>query len=100
MIRRPPRSTLFPYTTLFRSLRFGTHNSTHVDAPWHYNSTIQGERAQTIDELPLETFLGPGVVLTFTDRADGETIEAPDVERSLAEAGHDLQPGEIGRAHV
>ena len=34
-------------------LRFGTHNSTHVDAPWHYNSTIQGERAQTIDELPL-----------------------------------------------
>src|SRR3712207_8062815 len=24
MIRRPPRSTLFPYTTLFRSNRFGT----------------------------------------------------------------------------
>src|SRR2546430_5328716 len=24
MIRRPPRSTLFPYTTLFRSLGFGT----------------------------------------------------------------------------
>src|SRR3989442_4457497 len=23
MIRRPPRSTLFPYTTLFRSNRFG-----------------------------------------------------------------------------
>src|SRR5438445_6806392 len=23
MIRRPPRSTLFPYTTLFRSTRFG-----------------------------------------------------------------------------
>src|SRR5256885_13035416 len=24
MIRRPPRSTLFPYTTLFRSRRFAT----------------------------------------------------------------------------
>src|SRR5258708_14462408 len=24
MIRRPPRSTLFPYTTLFRSLEVGT----------------------------------------------------------------------------
>src|SRR3712207_8794690 len=23
MIRRPPRSTLFPYTTLFRSLQYG-----------------------------------------------------------------------------
>lgn len=34
--------------------RLGTHNSTHVDAPWHYNSTIAGKPAQTIDELPLE----------------------------------------------
>src|SRR3712207_7583008 len=25
MIRRPPRSTLFPYTTLFRSLRGNVH---------------------------------------------------------------------------
>src|SRR3712207_7054048 len=25
MIRRPPRSTLFPYTTLFRSRRLGHH---------------------------------------------------------------------------
>src|SRR5258705_9924754 len=25
MIRRPPRSTLFPYTTLFRSSQIGTH---------------------------------------------------------------------------
>src|SRR2546428_7308993 len=25
MIRRPPRSTLFPYTTLFRSVMRGTH---------------------------------------------------------------------------
>ena len=31
---------------------FGTHSSTHVDAPWHYNSTIGGKRAQSIDELP------------------------------------------------
>src|SRR3989442_11928471 len=27
MIRRPPRSTLFPYTTLFRSPRGGTERS-------------------------------------------------------------------------
>src|SRR5260221_1205275 len=29
MIRRPPRSTLFPYTTLFRSRRLG--DAIHVD---------------------------------------------------------------------
>src|SRR5690606_42154034 len=27
LIRRPPRSTLFPYTTLFRSMLFGTYPS-------------------------------------------------------------------------
>src|SRR5688572_33307574 len=27
MIRRPPRSTLFPYTTLFRSARTGVNNN-------------------------------------------------------------------------
>src|SRR2546429_3042509 len=27
MIRRPPRSTLFPYTTLFRSQKTDAHNS-------------------------------------------------------------------------
>jgi kynurenine formamidase len=59
--------------------RLGTHNSTHVDAPWHYNSTIAGERAQTIDELPLDWFLAPGLVVDATDRADGESLSAEDV---------------------
>src|SRR5688572_31033792 len=27
MIRRPPRSTLFPYTTLFRSVHVGAHEA-------------------------------------------------------------------------
>src|SRR2546430_12331468 len=33
MIRRPPRSTLFPYTTLFRSVRFamGDHEGAITD---------------------------------------------------------------------
>src|SRR2546428_6697533 len=30
MIRRPPRSTLFPYTTLFRSPVFGTTHAEEV----------------------------------------------------------------------
>src|SRR5256885_16863126 len=29
MIRRPPRSTLFPYTTLFRSIELGAHIVVH-----------------------------------------------------------------------
>src|SRR5258708_30112719 len=33
MIRRPPRSTLFPYTTLFRSLSPQSGNATERSAP-------------------------------------------------------------------
>jgi kynurenine formamidase len=76
-------------------LRLGTHNSTHVDAPWHYNSTIGGERAQTIDELPLEWFHAPGVVLDFSEREDGDAIDTPDVQRELDGIGHALSPLDI-----
>lgn len=75
--------------------RLGTHNTTHVDAPWHYNSRVGGQRAQTIDELPLEWFFAPGVVLDFDGRADGEVIEPPDVEAALARAGHELGQRDI-----
>src|SRR3989442_11418574 len=34
MIRRPPRSTLFPYTTLFRSLQFLAYISHEVFVIW------------------------------------------------------------------
>ena len=76
-------------------VQLGTHNSTHVDAPWHYNSTVAGAPAATIDELPLERFLGPGVVLDFRARADGEAIAAGDVEAALGALSHTLSPGEI-----
>ena len=75
--------------------RFGTHNSTHVDAPWHYNSRIGGEPAQTIDELPLEWFHSDGVVLDMTGREDGEAVEAEDLERGLRAAGHELKELDI-----
>jgi kynurenine formamidase len=76
-------------------LRFGTHNSTHVDAPYHYNSTIGGEPAQTIDQLPLEWFFAPGVVLDFDGRPDDQVVDVADVEAALAAAGHDLEPLDI-----
>jgi kynurenine formamidase len=67
-------------------LRLGTHSSTHVDAPWHYNSTIGGERAPTIDELPLDWFYAPGVVVDATDREDGDALTAADFEQRLPRA--------------
>jgi kynurenine formamidase len=75
--------------------RFGTHNTTHLDAPWHYNSRIAGEPAQTIDELPLDWFFGPGVVLDMTSREDGEAVDVADLEAELARIGHELAGRDI-----
>jgi kynurenine formamidase len=72
-----------------------THSTTHVDAPYHYNSTIAGQPAQTIDQLPLEWFFGPGVVVDFHERGDGERISASDMRDTLAHAEHELAPGDI-----
>jgi kynurenine formamidase len=77
------------------TLTLGTHNSTHVDAPYHYNSIVQGRPAATIDELPLELFVGPGVVVEFSDRADGEAIDAAAMAEAVATTGHDLGLGDI-----
>ena len=77
--------------------RFGTHNSTHVDAPWHYNSVVGGEPAQTIDQLPLDWFFAPGVVIDARDRADGEALDVADVQSRLPRA---LQPRDIVLVHT
>src|SRR3712207_7048592 len=40
MIRRPPRSTLFPYTTLFRSLVGFTHTDGDAQLDWMAEKVI------------------------------------------------------------
>jgi kynurenine formamidase len=73
----------------------GTHNATHVDAPWHYNSRVEGARAQTIDQLPLEWFLSDGVLLDMTHKADGDPMTAAEAEAELDRIGHDLKELDI-----
>jgi kynurenine formamidase len=77
-------------------VRISTHNGTHLDAPWHYASTMNnGERAITIDEVPLEWCLAPGVKLDFRALPDGHVVTAAQIEAELARIDHTLQPFEI-----
>ena len=74
-----------------------THNGTHLDAPYHYHSTMNnGERSWTIDEIPLDWCFRPGVKLDFRDKPDGYVVTAQDVEQELARIGYTLQPLDIG----
>jgi len=58
-------------------LKLSTHGTTHVDAPWHYAPTAEGRPARTIDQMPLEWFHGPGVVLDIShlDRDAAATVD-------------------------
>ena len=73
-----------------------THNGTHLDAPYHFASTMNGgERAITIDEVPLDWCFQPGVKLDFTQLPDGHVVTADEVEAELIRIGHQLSPLEI-----
>lgn len=77
-------------------LTLSTHNGTHLDAPWHYHPTMDGgERAITIDEVPLDWCFRPGVKLDFRDRPDGHVVTAAEVEAEFDRIGYAVQPLDI-----
>src|SRR5260370_4727690 len=67
MIRRPPRSTLFPYTTLFRSIVVGLSDKEDRISILHIERTILGATvvaascyaiSMLFDGLGTESFIG------------------------------------------
>src|SRR3712207_7520593 len=81
MIRRPPRSTLFPYTTLFRSRERGQVEG----GVQRVAGDVRDHRGHTVHQ-----------------RLDGQPAERPLVDvAQLAAAVGEPDPGtqEIGRAH-
>jgi kynurenine formamidase len=77
-------------------IRLLTHNGTHLDAPYHFASTMnRGERAITIDEVPLDWCFRPGVKLDFRERPDGHVVTAAEVQAELTRIGHALKPFDI-----
>src|SRR2546422_11664527 len=61
MIRRPPRSTLFPYTTLFRSLADGGHLTGGAMTATSYRDAETGGSTTALREtrFPLLQLAGP-----------------------------------------
>src|SRR3712207_9220829 len=90
MIRRPPRSTLFPYTTLFRSSR---------DRPARSRARLSSEAFHGVDlQAECHSALTSGPHLSVWHANEGcETPGRPIL------AGPSLsrrRSGKIGRAHV
>src|SRR5688572_31615325 len=79
MIRRPPRSTLFPYTTLFRSCRVIGSKRTYEFALPH---AARGVSRMFFDDLLLRTAASNGA-----QRFDGQTVTSLEEIRATAIVG-------------
>src|SRR3712207_8079140 len=78
MIRRPPRSTLFPYTTLFRSDKEQNKNA----GPERAGGKQQGQAAKP--EQHAQAFVGPAVrgVMNQAGKPDQQQDARPERTRS------------------
>src|SRR2546430_10453298 len=87
MIRRPPRSTLFPYTTLFRS----------GDPLGPYRL---GDRAAAFLQVPADHDLRWGLAVGAGDRGDGRVVERAGPGPAVAgDAAEDRKSTRLNSSH-
>lgn len=80
----------------------GTHDGTHMDAPWHFYPTMdadlhdgQGVPSTHINEFPPEYGYGDLVVFDFSHMPDGHLILSDDFKYQLLEMNYKLKEGDI-----
>lgn len=77
------------------NISMSSHLGTHVDAPWHYGSTSAGQKAKTIDEIPLEDLYLDGVVLDLSHkRGTCQAITVDDLKAALEKISYQIKPGD------
>src|SRR2546430_7691925 len=96
MIRRPPRSTLFPYTTLFRS-RVSAEHANRIDTRLDRCGAVETRSEEHTSELQSQSNLVCRLLLEkkigHTNRCDGE-IPVPS-SRGLLCTHDPSQPSDI-----
>lgn len=56
-------------------VELSTHSGTHCDAPFHFF-----DDGATIDQIPLETYVGPAAIVDLRYKKAGSAIEVADLE--------------------
>ena len=75
--------------------KMGVHSTTHIDAPWHYGPKNGDEKADSIEKMPLDKCIGPGIVFNMTHKADGDVITVSDMESAVEKQNIKIEPGSI-----
>src|SRR3712207_6921844 len=101
MIRRPPRSTLFPYTTLFRSHRAAAAGDVQPQRPAAAvprqeddvpGSVLPGGRPaarseEHTSELQSRQYLVCRLLLEKKNKRHSTQLQPPDVKRYISDSG-------------
>jgi kynurenine formamidase len=72
-----------------------SHLGTHVDAPWHYGSTCNGEKAKTVDQIPLSDLYLSACVLDLSHlKGTGQAITIEHLQKALEKISYRIQKGD------
>src|SRR5256885_7042723 len=101
MIRRPPRSTLFPYTTLFRSGRFRGQSSfytwiyrivTNVTIDWLRKKQVKGSGMEFDDAVQLKEIDPASRTVPKTPALPHQRMERQEIRARIDAAIEQLSP--------
>jgi kynurenine formamidase len=56
-------------------LKLGSHTGTHIDAPYHFLKD-----GQRIDEIPVQRFIGNGILVDVSGKSERELIDSTDLK--------------------
>jgi kynurenine formamidase len=76
-------------------IELDAHSGTHMDAPWHFGPLSGNIPSKTIDQIPLEWCMGPGVILDLRHKRPGDTITPEDLKLALENIHYTLEPGDV-----
>lgn len=72
-----------------------SHLGTHVDAPLHYGSTCGGDKAKSVDEIPLNDLYANACVLDMSHKkGSGTAITVDDLKGALDKIEYDIKDGD------
>src|SRR3712207_8920969 len=87
MIRRPPRSTLFPYTTLFRSLKLSAWTCAPMGQIGRRRPR-QNEPVRRPNAMPQQMAIGPGRTMRQQLGLDDDDLRGRDRKSTRLNSSH------------